>query len=137
MVHPILERPGPTRSFFSILEEDVVNVKDSVTFGLLTHGPIEGMEAGGLGGQLAIPKFKFAKGYASEDVGAEKVGKTAFMPFIVEKGKLLMGRMVESGWESKDYLALARGTISLVGKSTGMLGAASRVSYPRLLGLAK
>ena len=50
--------PGKTilaRSFFSISEEDVVSVKDCVTFGLPTHGSMEGMEAGGSGGHPTIP----------------------------------------------------------------------------------
>ena len=68
-----------------------------------------------------MPKFKFAEGCAVEDVSSEDVGEMAFAPFKTDKGKLLVGSMVELGWKLKNYSALARDTISLVGKSTGVL----------------
>ena len=37
------------------------------------------------------------------------------------KGELSMGPMVTSGWKSKDYSAPPEESVSLVGKSTGML----------------
>ena len=72
-----------------------------------------------------MAKFKFAEGYAGEDACTEDVGKTSFVPFNPKKGKLSMDCMVESGWQSKDYLAPTRETASLVRKSMGMLGATS------------
>ena len=83
------------------------------------------MEAGGSSGRLVMPKFKFAENYMDKDASTEEVGKLAFVPFNLEKGKLSIGRMVGSRWESKDYSFPTRETISLVGKSMGMLGAAS------------
>ena len=55
IAQPIPKKAVPTRSFFSIPEDDVVNVKDSVTFGVPTHGSMEGMEVGGSGGRPTIP----------------------------------------------------------------------------------
>ena len=50
-----LKKTVPACSFPSIAEEDVVSVKDSVTFGLPTHGSLEGMEVGGSMGHLVTP----------------------------------------------------------------------------------
>ena len=45
---------------------------------------------------------------------------------IKQNGKLLMDQMVESLWRSKDYLATAEETISLVEKAVEMPGTTSR-----------
>ena len=58
IAQPTPEKTVPARTFFTIPEEDVVSVKDSVTSGLLAHGSMEGMEAGGSSGQPAAPQFK-------------------------------------------------------------------------------
>ena len=84
-----------TRSSFPILEEEVVNVKDAVTSGLLAHGPVEGMEAGGSSERPGMPKFKSIEGYVAEDVGTKEVGKMAFVPQNPEKGRLSIGSMVD------------------------------------------
>ena len=74
----------------------------------------------------------------AEDVGAEDMKKTAFMPKKTErKQKLFVDPMAESSWKSTDYLAPAKESISLVGKSTGMMSTTSRGFAPRLLGLVK
>ena len=55
-----------------------------------------------------------------EDIMIEK--KTALAASKTEeKGELSMGSMVTLGWKSKDYSAPAIESVSLVGKSTGML----------------
>ena len=56
-------------------KEDLVSVKDSVTFGLPAHGPLEGMEAGGSSGHPATPPFKFTWGHAAKDESTDDVGK--------------------------------------------------------------
>ena len=86
MAQPTPMKIGHGRSFFSIPKEDVVSVKDSVTFGLPTQGLIEGMEAGGSGGQPAMPRFKFIEGYAAEGVGPQEVGKWHSCHSIQKKG---------------------------------------------------
>ena len=50
------EKTVLARTFFSIPEEDVVSVKDSVSSGLLAHGSMEGMEASGSSGHPATPQ---------------------------------------------------------------------------------
>ena len=54
-----------------------------------------------------------------------------------EKGELSMGPMISLGWKSKDYSVPVEESVSLVGKSTGMVEATLGVSHPRLLGLVK
>ena len=49
-----------------------------------------------------------------------------------QKGKLSMDPMVESSWKPKDYSALVEQTISLVGKSTGMLEVTSGGFTPQI-----
>ena len=72
-------------------------MKDSVTSRLPARGHGESVEASGSSGCLAIPKFKFGKGFMAEDDGTEEVKKTAFVPLKIEpKGKLSMDPMVES-----------------------------------------
>ena len=137
IAQPTPEKTIPTRSFFSIPEEDVVSVKDSVTSGLPAHGSLEGMEAGGSSGHPAAPQFKFTWGHTAEDGSTEDVGKTALVPPKEEKGELLMGLMVVSGWKSKDYSAPTEESVSMVGKSTGMPETTSGGLHPRLLGLVR
>ena len=117
---PTPEKTVPARTFFSIPEEDVVSVKDSVTSGLFAHGSMEGMEAGGSSGHPATPQFKFGGSFIAGHGSTEDVGKTALVPQKEEKGELSLGPMVTPGWESKDYSAPAKESVSLVGKSTGM-----------------
>ena len=136
MAQPFPTKTGPVRSFFSILEEDRVSVKDSVTLGRPVHGFIVGMGAGGSRHPVTA-KFKFAKDEAATNVDTDEIGKTAFVSINPEKGKMSMGQMVELGWKSMGYSAPAGETISLVGKSTGMLDATSGGLHPRMLGLAK
>ena len=52
-----LVKMGPTWSFFSIFEEDVANLNNSFTSGLLSQGLIEGMGASGSGGLPVMAKF--------------------------------------------------------------------------------
>ena len=63
---------GLVPSFFSILEEDRVSVKDSVTSGLLAHGFTEGIEVSGSSEHPMTPKFKFAKDEAATDADTNK-----------------------------------------------------------------
>ena len=60
------------------------------------------------------------------DGSTENVGKTRLVPPKEEKGELLLGPIVTSGWKSKDYLALVEKSVSLVGKSMGMPETTSR-----------
>ena len=70
------------------------------------------------------------------DVGAEEVKKTApTADKTEEKGEMSMAPMVTSGWKSKDNSALAEETISLVGKSTGMLEATLGGFTPQTTGV--
>ena len=55
ITQPIPKKAVPARSFLSIPEEDVVSVKDSVTFGLPVHGSLEGRELGGSSGHPITP----------------------------------------------------------------------------------
>ena len=55
------------------------------------------MEIGGSGGCLVIWKFQFATGYVAKGVGNKDVGKLAFVPSKLEKGKQSMDLMVEYG----------------------------------------
>ena len=60
----------------------------------------------------------------AKDNGSEEEKKTIFVPLKTEqKGELSMDLMVESSWKSKDYLTLVGKSMSLVGKSMGMLEA--------------
>ena len=96
----------------------MVSVKDLVTSGLLAHGSMEGMEAGGLSGHPAAPQFTFGGSFVAGHRITEEMGKTALVPEKEEKGELSLGPMVTSGWKSKDYSAPAEESVSLVGKST-------------------
>ena len=61
-----------------------------------------------------------------------------FLPQKTEQqGNLSMDHMVESSLKSKDYLAPAEESISLVGKSTGMLEVISGGFAPQVVGLDK
>ena len=72
------------------------------------------------------------------DSGAEDVEKMAFVPKKTkQKGKLSMDPMVESSWKSTDYSAPTKESISLVGKSTGMLSTASGVFVPQTTGVGQ
>ena len=71
------------------------------------------------------------------DVSIENVGKTALVPQKEEKGELSLGPMVASGWESKDYSALAEESVSLVGKSTGMPAITSTGFAPHTAGVGQ
>ena len=62
IAQPNLEKMGPTWSFFSIPQEGVASVKDSITSRLFAQGPAEGVEASGSSRRKGIPKFKFAEG---------------------------------------------------------------------------
>ena len=115
----------------------MVSVKDSVTSGLLAHGSMEGMEAGGLSGHPATSLFKFTWGNAVEDGSTKDIGKTALVPSKPEKGELSMGPMVTSGWKSKDYSAPAEESVSLVGKSTGMPETISGGFVPQTTGVGQ
>ena len=59
------------------------------------------------------------------------------MPQKEEKGELSLGPMVASGWESKDYSAPAEESVSLVGKSTGMLATTSGGVAPHTAGVGQ
>ena len=67
----------------------------------------------------------------------EDMGKTALVPPKEEKGELSMGPMVTSGEKSKDYSALAKESVSLVGKSTGMPATTSGSFAPQATGLGQ
>ena len=119
-----------------MLEEEVASVKDFITFGLPTQGHEESVETSGSGRRPIILEFKFGKGYMAEDDGTKDVMKTAFVPQQIEqKKKLSMDPMVESSWKSKDYLATAKESISLVGKSTRMLDVTSGGFVPQVAGV--
>ena len=118
IAQPTPKKTVPPLTFFTIPEEDVVSVKDSVTFGLFAHGSMEGMEVGGSSGQPVAPQFKFGGSFVAAHGGTDDMGKTALMPQKEEKGELSLGPMVASGWKSKDYSAPAEESVSLVGKST-------------------
>ena len=106
IAQPTPEKTVPARTFFTIPEEDVVSVKDSVTSGLFAHGSMEGMEAGRSSGQPAAPQFKFGGSFVAGHGGTDDMGKMALVPEKEEKGELSLGPMVTSGWKSKDYSAL-------------------------------
>ena len=61
VAQPTPEKTVPARTFLSILEEDVVSVKDSVTSGLFAHVSMEGTEAGGSSGHPVTPQFKLVE----------------------------------------------------------------------------
>ena len=115
----------------------MVSVKDSVTSRLLAHGSMEGMEAGRSSGHPVTPQFKFTWGHVAEDGSTEDMGKMALVPQKEEKGELSMGPMVTSGWKSKDYSAPAQESVSLVGKSTGMLETTSGGFAPQTAGVGQ
>ena len=71
------------------------------------------------------------------DVSTENVGKTALVPPKAEKGELLMGPMVMSGWKSKDYSVPVEESVSLVGKSTGMPETTSGGFAPQTVGVGR
>ena len=74
----------------------------------------------------------------AEDDGIEDVAKMAFVPKETEqKGKLSMDPMVESSWKSKDYSALAKETMSLVGESMGMTEVTSGDFAPQVAGVGQ
>ena len=95
-------------------------MKDSVTSRLLAREHGEGVEASGSIGRLAVPKFKFGGSFVAGDGSTENVGKMALVPPKEEKGELLLGPMVTSGWKSKNYSVPTEESVSLVGKSMGM-----------------
>ena len=97
IAQPTLEKTVPVRTFFSILEEDVVSVKDLVTPGLLAHGSMEGMEASGSSRHPTAPQFKFGGSFVVGHGSTEDMGKTALVPEKQEKGELSLGPMVMSG----------------------------------------
>ena len=68
---------------------------------------------------------------------ANDVGKTALVPSKSEKGELLTSPMVMSRWKSKDYSALAKESISLVGKSMGMPATTSGGFAPQTAGVGQ
>ena len=98
---------------------------------------MEGIEAIGLGGHPTIPQLKFGLSHAVEDGGTDDVGKTALVPPKSEKGELLMGPMVTSGWKSKDYSAPTKESKPLVGKSTRMPETTSRGFVPQTTGVGQ
>ena len=62
----------------------------------------------------------------AEDFGTEEVKKMAFVPEKTEqKGKPSMDPMVELSWKSTNYSTPTEDSISLVGKSMGMLNTTS------------
>ena len=117
---PILSTPSPWLARILEIEEEKANVKDFVGSRLPAQEPGEGVEANGSTGRPAVSEFKFGGSFMAGDGSTEDVGKTALVPPKEEKGKLMMGPMVTSGWKSKDYSGLAEESVSLVGKSTGM-----------------
>ena len=103
-------------------------MKDSVTSGLLLKKPIAGVKASGSG----EPLMPSSKVYAHD--GEDLVIKKKTAPAASkteEKGGLSMGPMVSSGWKSKDYSVPIEESVSLVGKSTGMLEATSGGFVPQ------
>ena len=95
------------------------------------------MEVGGSGGRPVVPQFKFPLSHAAEDGSIDDVGKTTLVPPKVEKGELLMGPMVMSGWKSKYYSAPTEESIALVGKSTRMTKTTSRDFTPHTTGVGQ
>ena len=89
IAQPTLEKTVLARNFFSIPEEDVVSVKDSVTSGLFTHGSMEGTEAGGSSGHPTTPQFKFGGSFIAGHGSTEDIGKTALVPQKEEKGVVI------------------------------------------------
>ena len=71
----------------------------------------------------------------ARDGGTEDVEKMAFVLHKEEqKGKLSMDLMVEASWKSTDFSAPIEESISLVGKSMGMLGTTSGDFGPQIAG---
>ena len=96
------------------------------------------MEASGLSRHLAIPEFKFGRSFMAENTSAEEVKKIAFVPEKTkQKGKLSMDPIVESSWKPTDYSAPVEESISLVGKSTGMLSTTSGGFTPQNVGVGQ
>ena len=116
---PLPSTPFPWLVGIPEVEEKKASVKESVTSGLPTQEHGEGVEASGLTGRPAVPKFKFGGSFVAGDGSTKNVEKTTLVPQKEEKGELSMGPMVTSGWKSKDYSDPVEESISLVGKSMG------------------
>ena len=71
------------------------------------------------------------------DVSTNDLGKTVPVPQKGEKGELSMGPMVTSGKKSKNYSAPAEESVSLVGKSAGMLATTSGGFAPHTAGVGQ
>ena len=127
---PPLSQSNDNRSYIIYLacripKQEVASVKNSIT-GLLAQGHGEGAEASGSSRCPTMPKFKFGESFIDEDIGTEDVKKMTFVhQKVQQKGKLSMDPMVELSWKSTNYSAPAQESISLVGKSTGMLSTTS------------
>ena len=61
----------------------------------------------------------------------------ALVPPKEEKGELLMGPMVTSGWKSKEYSIPTEESVSLVGKTTEMPETASGGFAPQTVGVGQ
>ena len=75
VAQPTPAKTIPARTFLSILEEDVVSVKDSVTSGLFAHGSMKGTEVGGSSGHPMTPQFKFGGSFVAGHGSTEDMGK--------------------------------------------------------------
>ena len=99
-------------------------MKDSVTSGLPPKQPNMGVEASG-SSELVMQSLK-VNAHDGEDIVIEKKMAPEASK-SEEKGELSMGPMVTSGWQSKDYSVPIEESVSLVGKSTGMVETTSEV----------
>ena len=95
---PLPSTPSPWLARIPKSEEEKARVKDLVTFGLPAREHGEGVEATGLTGRPAVPESKFGGSFVAGDGSTENVGKTTLVPPKEEKGELLLGLMVMSGW---------------------------------------
>ena len=74
----------------------------------------------------------------AEDDGTKEEKKMALMPLKIEqKGKLPMDPMVEYSWKLKDYSTPIEESISLVGKSMGMVEVTSGGFAPQVVGVGQ
>ena len=91
-----------------------------------------GGEASDSSGQPAWSRIGQPKVYTWEREDTEEEEEMAPLAIKTEqKGKLSINPMVEFSWKSKDYLAPAKETMSLVSKSAGMLEVTSGGFVPQ------
>ena len=123
--------PAPTPYFFNILEEEISNVKDSVTSGLSTRGSMG--EVVGFGGGPTMWDVELIKVYAiEEDTKEQKIALVVSKN--EEKGKLRMDSLIEALWPHKEHSAPMEETVSLVGNLQKCQGPPQWFLHPRLLG---